>query len=99
DLEIERALTRIAEFFRVSQCVLIHGHPEENRAVIAYAARGEDDSRVPVGIDVAPLYPWASKMLPRGGVVRAATLDDLPAEAVVDKESYGKLGIRSILTI
>ncbi len=56
-------------------------------------------SRLPIGIDVVPRFPWTSKMLRQGEVVRVTTLEDLPAAAAVDKETYTKLGTRSILTI
>ena len=51
------------------------------------------------GLNLVPLFPWTSTVLPRGEVVRVTTLDDLPAAAAVDKETYRKLGIRSILAI
>ena len=35
----------------------------------------------------------------QGEIVRVTTLEDLPAAAAVDKETYTKLGVRSILAI
>jgi PAS domain S-box-containing protein len=99
DREIGDALKRVVDFFQVTNCSLIKGSPDSNTAVITHAAHATDAEPLPIGIDVVPLFPWTSKMLQRGEVVRVTTLDDLPVEAVVDKEIYRKLGVRSILTI
>jgi PAS domain S-box-containing protein len=99
DREITRALREIVDFFRVSGCILIEGSRDKTTALISHAAHASGESPVPLGINIVSLYPWTSKMLPRGEVVRVTALDDLPAEAAVDKQSYRTLGVRSILTI
>ena len=99
DREIEHALQGIVDFFRVSGAVLIEASRDDTTAVISHAAHAHGESPVPLGINMVPLFPWTSKMLPRGEVVRLTALDDLPTEAAVDKQSYREWGVRSILTI
>ncbi len=99
DWEIEDALRRVADFFRVTNCALVKASPEKNTAVVTHAAHPAAAATLQIGIDVFSLFPWSSKMLREGEVVSLSTLDDLPADATVDKETYRKLGVRSILTI
>jgi len=100
DREIEHALQGIVDFFRASGCILIQGERGGTAARISHAVVAPGVSPLPlVGANMISLFPWASKVLPRGEVVRVTTLDDLPAEAAVDKESYRKWGVRSVLAI
>ncbi len=100
DREIERALQGIVDFFQASGCVLIEGSRDETMARVSHAAHGAGVPPLPlVGVDMVSLFPWASKVLPRGEVVRVTALDDLPAEAAVDKQSYRTWGVRSVLAI
>ena len=99
DREIRDALQAIADFFQVSQCVLTKGYPGEMRAVVTHAARAISGSPTAGGVDVVSLFPWTSEAMLRGDVVRFTALGDLPAEAAADRQTYWKLGIRSILSI
>jgi PAS domain S-box-containing protein len=99
DREIERVLQAIVDFFHVSQCVLTKGSPEERRALVTHAAHGTEGTPTAGGVDLVPLFPWTSEMLLRGEVVRIRALEELPAEAAADRETYASLGVRSILTI
>ena len=97
--EIADALQAIVDFFQVSQCVLTKGYPEEKRAVVTHVARTTIGSSTLPGVNVVPLLPWTSEAMLRGDVVRFTALGDLPAEAAADRQTYWKLGIRSILSI
>ena len=99
DGEIEGALKRIVDFFRVTQSVLIKGSREKHRAEITHAAHADDVPPTPARVNLYPALPWTSKMCEQGEIIRGATLDGLPAEAAVDKEFYRNLGIRSILIV
>ena len=45
------------------------------------------------------LYPWYVRQMLAGHAVVASTLDDLPAEAAIDRENTRLLGIQSNLTL
>jgi len=100
DREIERALQGIVDFFQASGCALIEGSGDETMARSSHVAHGHGVSPLPLaGVNMVSLFPWALKMLARGEVVRIKALDDLPAEAAVDKQSYRAWGVHSILAI
>ncbi len=99
DREIKRALREIVDFFGVSTCLLIKGSADETQAVISYAAEADGEPPVRLGINVVPLFPWTSKSVPHGKIVTISSMDDLPEEASIDKQSYLAWGIRSALTI
>jgi PAS domain S-box-containing protein len=99
DPKIQNALAAIVDFFRVTQCVLTKGRPEEKKAIITHAAHVPTNLPAAGGMDVVQLFPWTSEMLLRNRVVRVKTLEELPVEAAADKDAYSKLGIRSILSI
>ncbi|HVP79006.1 MAG TPA: PAS domain S-box protein [Thermodesulfobacteriota bacterium] len=99
DREIEGALKKIIDFFRVSHCVLIKGFSEERRAVITHAAHAENIPPTPLGGNLYSFFPWAAKMLAQGEIIWIPTLDRLPAEAATDKETCRNLGVRSYLIV
>ncbi len=99
DGEINQALAKIVNFFEVNACVLIETSPDKTKAVISHGALAHDESPVWLGVDVVPLFPWISRLLLRGENISVSSLDELPEEAAVDKQSYKAWGIRSALTI
>ena len=44
-------------------------------------------------------YPWARQQLLEGRVIRVASLDEMPAEAAVDRETLRQFGIKSNLAL
>jgi PAS domain S-box-containing protein len=101
DPEIDRALKEILEFFEVDRCGLLRIAPDKTSWQITHVARGEDIAPVPVGTDLpVTLFPCAyEKIVERHEVWSFATLEQLPAEASIDKETYREWGIRSAVNI
>ena len=44
-------------------------------------------------------FPWSMEKVRCGEVVRFSTLDELPAAAAVDRETFGRMGVQSALGI
>ena len=43
----------------------------------------------------APLFPWSTERIQAGHIIRFNSVDDLPAEAGTDKQSFRRVGTRS----
>ncbi|HSB06030.1 MAG TPA: hypothetical protein VLK23_12635, partial [Thermodesulfobacteriota bacterium] len=101
DPEINRALKEVLEFFQVDRVGLLQVPPGKSSFKITHVASAEDLPPVPVGVEVPQsLYPWSyDKVLRKGEVLSLHRLDDLPAEANVDRQSYIRTGVRSTLDI
>jgi PAS domain S-box-containing protein len=97
DDEIEQALKKVVEFFHVDRCGLAHILPGRDAWEITHAAYSEHATPVPKGT-VLPrsINPWAFDLLTKEGKVLVYTsLDDLPDEAHVDKQTWADWEIRS----
>src|SRR5512136_106115 len=101
DSEINRALKELLEFFQVDRVGLLQMLPRESSFKITYVASAEGLPPVPVGVEVPQsLYPWSyDKVVRKREVLSLHRLDDLPAEANVDRQSYIRTGVRSTLDI
>jgi formate hydrogenlyase transcriptional activator len=101
DSEIDRGLRQILEFFQVDRAGLMRSLPDRSAHQITHGVYGENVPSVPLGVKLPrSLYPWAyRKLVEKHEVVSFSRLDDLPAEANVDKQTYAKWGIRSVLDI
>jgi len=99
DSEIDHGLRQILEFFQVDRVGLLRSLPDKSAYQITHGVYSKDVPPVPVGTDLPrSLYPWAyEKLVERHEVVSFSRLDDLPPEANVDKQTYAKWGIRSVL--
>jgi len=99
DSEIDHGLRQILEFFQVDRVGLLRSLPDKSAYQITHGVYSKDVPPVPVGTDLPrSLYPWAyEKLVERHEVVSFSMLDDLPPEANVDKQTYAKWGIRSVL--
>jgi len=101
DLEINRALKEILEFFDVDRAGLVRTLPGRSAYRITHAAYGEEVAPIPAGA-VIPISrnPWAyEKLMLKHEVVAFSRLDDLPPEANVDKQTWFGWGIRSNVNI
>src|SRR5512137_1029983 len=101
DFELDRALKEILDFFRVDRVGLLQVLPRDSSFRITHVASAEDLPPVPVGVEVPQsLYPWSyNKVVREREVLFLHRLDDLPAEANVDRQSYIRTGVRSTLDI
>jgi formate hydrogenlyase transcriptional activator len=101
DPEINRALKQILEFFHVDRVGLMRSMPDRLAYQITHGVYSENVPPVPVGVELRrTIYPWVSeKLAEKHEVVSFSRLDDLPAEANVDKQTYAEWGIRSALDI
>ena len=101
DSEIEDGLRKILEFFRVDHSTLLRILPGKASFQITHDASSDDIPPVPVGVDLPrSLYPWAyEKLAEKHEVLSISRLDDLPAEANVDRQTCIEWGIRSYVNI
>jgi signal transduction histidine kinase len=92
DAALERALQQVGTFLGVDRGNVdeyVAGGPG---ARIAWALPGLAE---PPRVGDAEQFPWATEKLRRGEVVRFASKDELPEEAVIDRASYQRVGTRS----
>jgi signal transduction histidine kinase len=95
DAEIERGLQRVVEFLRVDRASLHEYGP--GGAVIRISWAGEGAGR-PSRITEGDHFPWTTAQLQRGHVVRFSRIDELPAEAAIDRQGYLNVGTQSSLS-
>jgi PAS domain S-box-containing protein len=101
DPEIEHGLGQILEFFRVDRCAMLQKFPNKTSWQITHVAIAEGVPPVPRGVELPiSIFPWAyEKLIDKGEVLSFSRLDDLPAEADVDRQTWMEWGIRSNLNI
>jgi formate hydrogenlyase transcriptional activator len=101
DPEIERGLRQVVEFFQVDRCALLQILPDETSWQITHVAAQESVPPVPQGTTLpVSINPWAyDKLIRKQEVLSVSRIDDLPAEANVDKQTWNEWGIRSNLNI
>jgi len=101
DSEIENALNMVLEFFQVDRCGLLHTITGKDAWVITHIALSKHAESIPVGTEMPrSINPWAYERLSsQRKVVAYSRLDDVPAEAHIDKQTWKEWGIRSNLVI
>lgn len=101
DAEIESSLKQILEFFQVERCGLIQILTDQASWQLTHAAYARGIQPPPLGVVFpASLFPYAfDKLANKLQVHSFSKLDDLPAEANVDRQTNLKWGIRSCLYI
>ena len=101
DYEIELALKMVLEFFEVDRCGLLEVMPDRDAWKITHVAYSDHAVPVPKGTELPrSINPWAfEKLAEKGEPVMFARVDDMPAEARVDKQTWRDWGIRSNLVI
>ena len=96
DAAIKRALRGVVAFLGVDRAVLREFLP--GREIVRVAWADEDVEPPPRSVDASPL-PWTNGQLEQGGCARFAGLDELPADAAIDRQSYQAMGVRSSLAL
>ncbi|MRS03192.1 GAF domain-containing protein [bacterium] len=104
DAHINQTLEELLQYFDVDRCVLLRPSPDQPAYQITNAAstlRGP--LKVPNAewkkIDLLHRYPWSSERLARQEVVSIESLDRLPPEAAVDRQTHLQGGNKSILNV
>ena len=100
DSEIERALQRVLELFAVDRCGFMRVSPDDPSWRIIYSAVAEITPPPIRTYFPASRFPWTYKAtVENREPTTFTTLEDLPPEAGMDKETYKRWGIRSGMNI
>jgi formate hydrogenlyase transcriptional activator len=101
DPEIEYGLRQILEFFQVDRCALLQTLPGRTVWLITHIANSEHIPPIPTRVELPrSIHPWAyDKLILKREVLSFSRVDEMPAEANVDKQTWTEWGIRSNLVI
>jgi len=91
---IEDAQRRIVQALGLDRSTLLQRADTEDDMVVTHAWAVPELSAKP-GLFAKRDFPWVHQTLLRGGIVRFATLEELPADAARDKESFRKIQQKS----
>jgi len=91
---IEEAQRRIVLALGLDRSTLLQRSDTEDDLVITHAWRVPDFA-AQSGLFAKRDFPWVHQTLLRGGTVRFSTLEELPADAARDKESFRKIHQKS----
>jgi len=98
DDAITDALRRIAAILRVDRGQVIRFAPRGAEAHVTHSGAVGSVPTVPP-MSIAEAYPWAIRCVQAGQTLAFARLDDLPPEAAVDKASWQRARLKSILAM
>jgi signal transduction histidine kinase len=98
DREIERALGRIVDFFVADWGRLAEFSHDRRMARITHSWVAKGAVPASSTVSLAEI-PWVVARLQGGEVVRFSRIEELPAEAAVDRRTYLRLGIKSHVEI
>lgn len=99
DREIQRALRRIADLLGVDWGNLTEYSDDSRTARVTHSWVAEGVGPQPPAIGFEEI-PWVVTRLRRGEMVRFSKIEELPeSEAVVDRQTYRRLGIKSQVTV
>ncbi len=93
DHEIEESQRRICETLGLDRSTL--GQPSkegEPQFTHAWAIPGCPPAP---HSPAAPLFPWATRQIESGHIIRFTSVDELPPEAATDKETFRRVGTKS----
>jgi PAS domain S-box-containing protein len=98
DRQIESALVRIIETLGLDRVILARFTDNGAQLSLTHTAmHGGGRALLPVA--AAERFPWTAERLRQGHIVRFSRLDELPSDAVEDRESFRALGTRSIIIV
>jgi len=98
DVNVEQALGRIAEFLKMDRVTLFEFSPDKTELRAAFSWTGGGTTPAPTSVKAADLPWWRIRLL-RGEVAFASDRNDLPEEALPEKEFFQQMGILSAATV
>ena len=100
DGEINRSLAEISFPLGVDRGALLEVWEKSPVVRVTHAWYNEGVKQVSGDINLAELYPWSyRKLVVQGEIIALNSVDELPADAVIDRQSFAHLGVKSSLTI
>ena len=99
DREIEDALRRVCELLGIDMAVLWQWSIAAPGVISPTHAYPSSAPPATPGLVAEEQFPWIRQQMLAGRMVAIALLDELPAEATVDRVSALRLGIKSNLTL
>src|SRR5512139_1867535 len=93
DREIEDAQRRICETLGLDRSTL--GQPSQDGVPQFTHAWAVPECIPAPHSPAAPLFPWATQQIQGGHTLRFSSVDELPAEAATDKETFRRVGTKS----
>ena len=94
-------MRNLLEFFKVDRFGLVTVLPNKDSYIITHLVSSSGVPSIPVGVEL-PLsnQPWAQeKLIMKQEALSFTKLDEIPAEANMDKKHYTAWGVRSNLNI
>ena len=98
DIAMREALRSIGEFLHVERAALWSLDEATGTFELVYGWDAEG-ARAPMDTSSNVAFPWIAQQIAKGESVSLATVDELPAEAEVDKQTLNRLAIRSLLVV
>jgi signal transduction histidine kinase len=95
--ESVRSLGAVGEYLGVDRATLMA--PDKTSGVFRVRGWARDGVQPGPAVVSVGQFPWASARLRRGEIVRFARREDLPDAAVVDRETFRSIGVRSFIAI
>ena len=99
DDQIERALSKILEYFDGDRGGLIRLDLEKRSTLITHALYREGLERVPPDADLASMFPWTFDQASTGECIYFSDLDELPPDADMDRQTWRVMGVKSALHV
>ena len=97
---IETALGQVMAFFGATRCGLLTVGADLHRVSIYAVSYASGTPQLAGDLDLAELFPWASRRLIVEGVPTVIPrMSDLPPEAAVDRRTWEALATRSSLMV
>jgi PAS domain S-box-containing protein len=98
DREIEDAQRSVCECLGLDQSTLWQWSAEKPRSlVMTHLYQPSGFPPVPERMIAEEFFPWCQKQLLAGKVIVVSSMDELPAEAVRDREVWRQLGVKTTL--
>lgn len=99
DREIEDALRRVCELLGIDFSVLWQWSSSAPGVITPTHAYPPRTGPEPPGLNTQERYPWCVQQMRAGRRILVSSLEELPPEAALDRETARLMGIRSNLTV
>ncbi len=100
DRKINYGLQQIGKILKFDRFNLLQFSGAEDDIRIHHSWENKGIPAVPkLTVSLTTLFPWLIGHMKRGKIASYARIEDLPAEASIDKKTFKTLGIKSFLSI